>query len=318
MSTPLHVVLGAGGGIGSAVVHELARRGHRARAVQRTPARDLPPGVTPQAADISTPEGARAACAGAAVVYHCAQPPYHRWPQEFPRLTDAVIEGAATAGAKLVFADNLYLYGPIDGPVSERTPWRPTSRKGAVRKAMADRLLQAHRSGRLKVTIGQASDYYGPGGTKSVFGATVPPAVLGGRTVNWPGRLDVPHTLHYLPDIAAALITLAERDDADGRAFILPAAPAATPRRLIQQIAAAAGNRARMRGTPKPLMRLAGLANPEARELLDIWYQFSRPWTVDDTLYRRTFGPTEATAVDTAMAATVAWHRAHPATPGGR
>ncbi|MCM2387644.1 NAD-dependent epimerase/dehydratase family protein [Streptomyces albipurpureus] len=317
MSTPLHVVLGAGGGIGSAVVHELARRGHRTRAVQRGPALDLPPGVTTRAADVSTTEGARAACADATVVYHCAQPPYHRWPQEFPQLTDAVIEGAAAAGAKLVFADNLYLYGPIDGPVSERSPRRPTSRKGAVRKEMADRLLQAHKSGRLNVTIGQASDYYGPGGTKSVIGAAVVPAVLDGRTVNWPGRLDVPHTVHYLPDIAAALVTLGERDAADGRTFVLPAAPAPTPRQFIRQIAAAAGSRTRMRGTTKPLMRLVGLSNPAARELLDIWYQFSHPWTVDDTLYRLTFGHAEVTAPDAAVAATVAWHRTHTARPSG-
>ncbi|MER6910472.1 NAD-dependent epimerase/dehydratase family protein [Streptomyces sp. NPDC000594] len=314
MSTPLHVVLGAGGGIGSSVVQELARRGHRTRAVRRRPAFGQPAGVTALAADVSTAEGARAACADATVVYHCVQPPYHRWPQEFPPLTEAVIEGATAAGAKLVLADNLYLYEPVDGPVSEQTPRRPTSRKGAVRKAMADRLLRAHSTGRLKVTIGQASDYYGPGGTHSVIGTAVVPAVLRGRTVNWPGRLDVPHALHYLPDIAAALVTLGERDDSDGRTFVLPAAPAVTPRHFIEQLATAAGRPARMRGVTKPLMRLAGLADPAAREMVDIWYQFSRPWTVDDSLYRRTFGPVETTAPDDAVTATVAWHRAHPAT----
>ncbi|MEO3977817.1 NAD-dependent epimerase/dehydratase family protein [Streptomyces sp. CAU 1734] len=316
MSTPLHVVLGAGGGIGSSVVRELARRGHRVRAVRRGPAAGPPVGVATLAADLATPEGALAACAGASVVYHCVQPPYHRWPREFPPLTEAVIDGAAAAGAKLVFADNLYQYEPADGPVSEQTPRRPVSRKGAVRKAMADRLLEAHRSGRLKVTIGQASDHYGPGGTNSVIGAAVLPVVLRGSTVNWPGRLDVPHTLHYLPDIATALVTLGERDEADGRTFILPAAPAPTPRHFIERVAAAAGRRARMRGAAKPLMRLAGLANPAARELLDIWYQFSRPWTVDDGLYRRTFGPVEATAPDEAVAETVAWHRARAVTAG--
>lgn len=309
MSGPLHVVLGAGGGIGSAVVRGLVHRGHRVRAVQRREAADLPAGAGLLRADVSTAEGAHAACAGAAVVYHCAQPAYHRWPQEFPALTDAVAEGAAAAGAKLVFADNLYMYGPVDGPVSEETPQRPTSRKGAVRKAMADRLLAAHRTGRLRVAVGRASDYYGPRGTGSAVGAAVLPAVLRGATVNWPGRLDVPRTLHYLDDIAAGLITLGERDDADGRAFVLPAAPALTTREFIERVAAAAGRPVRVRRAAKPLVRLIGLADPAARELPDIWYQFDRPWTVDDGLYRRTFGPVEVTDTGEAIAATVAWAR---------
>jgi nucleoside-diphosphate-sugar epimerase len=313
MSAPLHVVLGAGGGIGSAVVRELAGRGHRVRAVRRGPDHDVPAGVEVLSADVSTAAGAVAACAGAAVVHHCVQPLYHRWAQDFLPLTDAITEGAAAAGAKLVLADNLYLYGPVDGPLSEESPQHPESRKGAVRKAMSDRLLDAHRAGRLRVTIGRASDYYGPGGTNSVIGAAVMPAVLRGATVNWPGRLDLPHVLHYLPDIAAALVTLGERAEADGRAFVLPASPAPTPRRFIEQAAAAAGRRPRMRGTPKPLMRLAGLANPAARELVDIWYQFSRPWTVDDGLYRRTFGDARVTDPEAAVAATVAWHRTRTA-----
>ncbi|MGV9313615.1 NAD(P)H-binding protein [Streptomyces sp. NPDC003691] len=128
MPTPLHAVLGTGG-IGTAVVHELARRGHRVRAVSRRPSSALPPGVTTLAADLSTAGGARAACAGADVVYHCVQPPYHRWPQEFPRLTEAIADAAAAAGAKLVLADNLYAYEPTDGPLSERTPGaRPAGR----------------------------------------------------------------------------------------------------------------------------------------------------------------------------------------------
>ncbi|MGV9313614.1 hypothetical protein ACWDR0_15700 [Streptomyces sp. NPDC003691] len=174
---------------------------------------------------------------------------------------------------------------------------------------MADRLLEAHRTGRLNVTIGQASDYYGPGGTNSVIGAAVIPAVLRGTTVNWPGRPDLPHALHYLPDIAAALVTLGERDEADGRTFVLPAAPADTPRHLAEQLAAAAGGRARVRGITKTLMRIAGWADPAAREMVDIWYQFDRPWTIDDGLYRRTFGPVETTPPDRAAAATVDWHR---------
>ncbi len=107
----LHVVLGATGGAGGALVSELAGRGHRVRAVSRKPAADLPEGVEPLAADAADPAQTRKACQGATVVYHCAQPPYHRWAEEFPTLTQSIAEAAAGAGAGLVYADNPYTYG---------------------------------------------------------------------------------------------------------------------------------------------------------------------------------------------------------------
>lgn len=173
----LHVVLGASGGIGRALVRELARRGDRVRAVHRNARSDgLPDGVEALAVDISSAGGARTACAGAAVVHHCAQPAYHRWAREFGAMNEAVIAGAAAAGAKLVVADNLYMYSPPRGPLTEDAPQEPTSRKGAVRLAVANRLLDAHRAGVLRVAIGRASDYCGPGapGTAAAFGPQPP------------------------------------------------------------------------------------------------------------------------------------------------
>ena len=136
-----HVVLGAAGGTGSAVVRELAARGRRVRAVTRGGTSDAPEGVEQLAADVGTAEGAARACEGAAVVYHCAQPPYREWAELFPPMTQAVIDGAAAAGAKLVFADNLYVYGPPDGPMTEETPQRAQGKKGRTRIEMAAQSL---------------------------------------------------------------------------------------------------------------------------------------------------------------------------------
>lgn len=310
MPTDLHVVLGATGGIGRAVVRELVRRGHAVRAVSRTP---IPQGVESLAADVTTADGAKAACAGASVVHHCAQPAYHRWAQEFPALNKAVIAGAA--GAKIVFADNLYAYAPAD-VITEDTPRRPVSRKGAVRLAMARRLLDAHRDGTVRVAIGQASDYYGPGGVGSAAGEPLFGAVLAGRTVRWPGRIDVPHALHHVDDIAAGLVTLGERDEADGRAWILPAAPALTPAEFVARAAAAAGTASRAAATPKAVLQLLGLVNRTVGQLPDIWHQYDRPWVVDDSRFQATFGPHPATGWDAGIAATLDWfrHRTVPTT----
>ena len=142
-----NVVLGAAGGTGSAVVRELAARGLPVRAVTRRGASEAPAGVERLAADVGTADGARRACEGAAVVYHCAQPPYTKWPELFPPMTQAVIDGATAGGAKLVFADNLYVYGPPDGPMTAETPQRAQGKKGRTRRAMADAVMGAHADG---------------------------------------------------------------------------------------------------------------------------------------------------------------------------
>jgi nucleoside-diphosphate-sugar epimerase len=138
----LHVVLGATGGAGGALVRELAGRGHRVRAVSRKPAADLPEGVEQLAADAADPAQTRTACQGAAVVYHCVQPPYERWAAEFPALTQSIADAAAAVGARLVYADNLYAYGPVDGPLTEELPALATTSKGRVRGFMVEQVME--------------------------------------------------------------------------------------------------------------------------------------------------------------------------------
>jgi nucleoside-diphosphate-sugar epimerase len=72
MPSDLHVVFGAGGGIGGGAVRELAARGHRVRAVTRSGQGDPPAGVEPHQADLTDP---------AAVD---APPPLPRWSPTAP------------------------------------------------------------------------------------------------------------------------------------------------------------------------------------------------------------------------------------------
>jgi nucleoside-diphosphate-sugar epimerase len=311
-TSDLHAVLGASGGTGGAVVRELARRGLRARAVSRRGDAEAPGGVERVAADVATAEGAKAACAGAAVVYHCVQPPYTRWPQEFPPLTDAIAAGAAAAGARLVLADNLYAYGPPDGPLTEDHPANATGRKGRIRAAMAERLLAAHRQGRLRVTIGRSADYYGPGGLNSVIGERVFRAALAGGTVRWLGRLDQPRTLGYLEDMAVGLVVLGERDEADGQVWHLPAAEPLTGRQFLELVVAATGGRSRIATNSAAMIRLAGVFVPLLREVSETLPSFQAPFVVDWSKYRRAFGPFTPTPTPEAVARTVAWFRDHP------
>ena len=319
-ATDLYVVLGATGGIGRAVVAEAAARGHRVRAVSRSAsaAPDLPAGVARLDADVSTPAGAAAAVAGGAVVVHAAQPDYTRWRQEFPALTARVADATAAAGAKLVLADNLYMYGPQpDGrAVDEDTPTLATDGKGRVRAAMAVDLLARASRGQLRVAIGRASDYYGPGGTTTALGESFFPAALRGRSVNAIGSLDVPHTMSYLPDVAAGLLTLAEHDDADGRVWHLPVADPLTTRQFADLVAAEIGRPVKLRAAGVRTLRLLGLVVPMMRELAGVAYQWQHPFIVDDRAFRTAFPDgVHVTAHPDAVAVTTAWWRGHTAIP---
>ena len=303
------VVLGAGGGIGSAVVGELAGRGLRVRAVSRDGRARVPDGVEACAADLTSAEGAVRACAGAAVVYHCVQPRYTRWAEEFPALNAAIVTAVTGAGAKLVVADNLYMYGPISGSISETSRQEPQSKKGRLRKQLAASLLAAAESNGLRVTIGRASDYFGPGGAHSVPGMMVTD-VLAGKTVRWPANADLPHTFSYLPDVACGLAVLGERAEANGKAWVLPAAPPISARAFVALIGQASGGPVKLSVTSKLMMRAAGLAIPEAREVPDIWYQFAAPFVVDGTAFDTAFGRLPITPLAQAVHDTVAWYQA--------
>ena len=101
----------------------------------------------------------------------------------------AIIQGAAAANAKLVVTENLYMYGPVSGSITETLPFHPTTRKGRVRAKMAEELMAAHRAGIVRATSGRASDFYGPGaGAQGIFGDRIIPPLLAGKTVSVAGQ----------------------------------------------------------------------------------------------------------------------------------
>ena len=82
----------------------------------------MPAGVEQRIADVVDPQQAIDAVAGAAVVYQSRSSEYTRWMDEFPALQANVADAAERAGARLVVIENLYMYGPTDGPMRETTP----------------------------------------------------------------------------------------------------------------------------------------------------------------------------------------------------
>ena len=171
----LHVVFGTGQ-VGSALAAHLAGQGNAVRAVSR----HRPPalaGVDWRAADAADPEAAADAAKGASVIYQCLNAPYNQWPERFPPLQRGVLAAAERNGALLVSLENLYGYGPTGGrPMTEDLPLAATGVKGRARAAMTAELLAAAEAGRVRIAIGRASDFFGPGVTE---GSTLGERVFG-------------------------------------------------------------------------------------------------------------------------------------------
>jgi nucleoside-diphosphate-sugar epimerase len=308
-----HVVFGTGQ-VGHPLVEQLVARGYDVVAVNRD-GRGSFPGAQVIGGDATEPAFTTAVCDGADVVYFCLNAMnYERWTEEFPPLQRGVLAGAASAGARLVVLDNLYAYGPPRGRLVETMAANPTSAKSATRAAMTAELLDAHRAGQVEVVIGRASDYFGPGATRSALGETVFGAALAGKTAQVMGDPDQPHSYSYTPDVAAGLIRLGTATGAAGQIWHLPVSRALTTRQLIEQVYELAGHKPRVMAAGRTTLRAIGLFKPEMREYLHTLYQFTDPWVVDDGKFRAAFGE-HATPLDEALATTLEWYRAAAAVP---
>ena len=203
----------------------------------------------------------------------------------------AAMHAATSTGARLVVLENLYSYGPTGGQtLTERLPARATSAKARTRIEMTNELLDAHRRGALDVTIGRASDFFGPGVTQSALGEQVFRPALTGRRAQVMGNPNLRHSYSYAPDVAAGLIALGTPRATSGEIWHLPIADTLTTREFIDAVYTTAGHPTRLTAAGRTALGVVGVFKPELKELRHTLYQFTESWVVDDTKFRNTFG----------------------------
>ena len=308
-----HVILGTGA-IGRAVAEELLRGGESVRMVNRSGRmEECPAGVEVVATDLYDPARVREVSRDATVVYQSAQPRYFEWPEKFPSLQKSIIDGLTGMGAKLVIVENLYMYGEANGRVlTEDMPYKAHTRKGKVRGEISLAAFDAHKQGRLRITSARGGNFFGPWGLNSTMGGRVFYPLLEGKPAQLIGRTDLPHTHTYVKDFGKALVILGQRDEADGQAWHVPNdQPTMTQSELVQMFTEEAGVEAKMSSMGKLMMSIGGLFIPEAKESVEMMYEFEQPFIVDSSKFEKTFGM-RATPMREAIKETVAWYRSHP------
>jgi nucleoside-diphosphate-sugar epimerase len=220
-----------------------------------------------------------------------------------------VVDATADAAAKLVMVDNLYGYGPGAGTMTEDTPETATDRKGRVRRGLTEMLLTAHESGKLLVTIGRASDYFGPRADNSGITALAVKPAARGKAARWIGSLDALHSTAYLPDIARGYVTLGTSDKADGEVWILPHGRPVTGGEFLDVVNNNLVSAVKTGLISRRALRLAAPFHKISKETVGILYQWTDSFVADDAKFQRVFGPFEPTPLEEAVQTTLDWYR---------
>ena len=289
----LHSVIGGNGTIGAEAVRHLAAAGCQVRVVQRHP-KPIAGAVATASADIFDLDGLTRAVEGSDVVYLIIGLPYDAktWLEGFPRAVSHAVEAARRVGARLVYFDNVYMYGPVRGLMTEETPDHPTTQKGLARARAARVLMEAVEKGAIRGLIARSADFYGDYRPFDQVKA-IADKLVKGQKAQLLFRDDKVHSLTYIPDAGRAVAALGQRADAFDTIWHMPTDPnALTGSQLVALIGALLGKEARHTALPKLLLRMVGLFNGTLRGLLEMSYQFEQDYRFDSAKIARAYGLT--------------------------
>ncbi|MDQ0194171.1 NAD-dependent epimerase/dehydratase family protein [Paenibacillus wynnii] len=305
----LHVIFGTGP-LGKWTMRELLKLNKKVRLVNRSGnKKGFPDEVEVVAGNAFDTKKVVELTKGATAVYQCAQPAYHDWVKSFLSMQQSIVEGTAANEARLIVAENLYMYGmPTNVPFIETTTYNAHTRKGQVRQDMTEALELAHNAGKLSIARVRGSDFWGPddfSATPFIFGSA-----LTGKRASILGNKHKPHTFTYAPDFGKALAIAGTNDIALGQIWHVPSNPPITQIQLMNLIAAELDIHVKTRVASTRLIRLLGLFNPVMREMVEMMYQWNHPFVMDSSKFEKTFGM-KATSVNEAINNTLSWYREH-------
>jgi nucleoside-diphosphate-sugar epimerase len=297
------------GPVGRATAARLLSEGREVIVAQRNAPSDLPRGATFAPVDALDQDAVVKAVKGSGQFVVTIGFPYFGavWRDVWPRAMKNFVAACKATGARMVFMDNLYMYGPQTTPLTETMPLSDYRLKPAARSAATRVWMAAAAASEARVAALRAPDFYGPGVGLSFLGDTSIGKLAQGKPAVFVGSPDVLHDYAYVPDIARAIATLlAAPDSAFGQAWHMPCAPTRTTHDLLQIAADALDVRLRISAMPAWMLGPSAMFSPLLRELKEMRFQWDRPYQVDATRFRATFWsdvtPFETGVPETALA----------------
>jgi nucleoside-diphosphate-sugar epimerase len=285
-------ILGAGGAVGNELIKLLAAKNQPFRLVGRNPT-PTPAATETLAADLTDKDQTIRAVAGSSVVHLLVGLKYdHKlWQDVWPRVMSNTIEACKRARAKLLFFDNVYMYGKVTGPMTEETPFNPCSKKGEIRAKIATTLISEWKSGGLVAMIARSADFYGPDTRNGVPNLLVFEPFAKKQKASWLVNDSVPHSFTYTPDAAQSLVQLAEGPTAWNQTWHVPTTPnPLTGKEFVALAANEFGVAPRYRVLSRPILRIAGWFDPLVAESYEMLYQSDSPYLFDSSKFAREFG----------------------------
>lgn len=286
----MQTILGAGGDIGTGLAKALAQYTSTIRLVSRNPQK-VNEGDQLFATDLTRAEEVDRAVAGSEIVYLTIGFEYKVkvWQENWPKLMRNVIDACKKHRSKLVFFDNVYMYDPAYmHHMTEETPIKPISKKGAIRAEIAAMLLSEVRAGQLTALIARSADFMG-------LKNSVPVEMgiknfLKGKKAFWMVDVDKIHSFTYTPDAAKATALLGNTPDAYGQVWHLPTDKTPlTGKQWIDLMAEATGATPSYSVFPKWFMGILGIFMPVMKEFKEMAYQNERDYFFDSSKFENQF-----------------------------
>ena len=287
----MQTIIGANGAIAQELSKHLINYTDKIRQVSRNPKRVHETDEL-VSADLLNFDQTQKAVEGSDVVYLVAGLKYETltWQEQWPKVMKHAIDACKKHNSKLVFFDNVYPYGLVNGVMTESTPFNPNSKKGEVRAKIAMQLLDEMKAGNLQAMIVRAADFYGPQVITSVTHAMVTERIRAKKAPQWIGDQKKNHSFTYTPDAGKCVAMLGNTPSAYQQTWhALTSMERMTGEEYIRIACQLADQPFKVQALPKWGVRMMGLFVPVLREFIEMMYQYENDYYFDSSKFQKAF-----------------------------